>query len=202
MSWESWEKTSNKGPAALAWRIFGFGLCALVVLGTVAYFCGWIGETAKVAQDEFGPKAALKKYETLKDMAAALTAKKKDLEVLDAQLESIRTANGNKPRSEWPRDERQNYQQREAELVGLKMSYNNLAAEYNATSPPGRRCVRALHVQVSNLVSLSTIHTKRFNHASSEFRPCVADSGLEAARSGSGFCRGGVCRLGLHRLWQ
>lgn len=132
MSWQSWEKTVDRGPNALVWRAGLFVLGFFVVFAVVAYALGWIGEAGRTAQEQFGPKAFVQKYEALKNTAASLAAKKKDIEVMEASLDGIRKANGDKPRAEWPRDERQTYQQREAELIGLKMSYNSLAAEYNA----------------------------------------------------------------------
>lgn len=111
-------------------------LCVLCVVFGVP-FCfiqleilGWVGSTAKVVHDEFGAKAILEKYTYLKSIAAQLTSKKNNIIIASRALKTRKLDNP-KPMSEWARDEREAYWQREAELIAMKSNYNNLVAEYN-----------------------------------------------------------------------
>lgn len=104
-------------------------LCGIIGL---SYAFGWCGEAAKVVQEEVGPRASLNKYMLLKEMHAQLSKKLADIKIAEARLTSLETAYKGVPRGQWPRDDREAYNQKEAELAGIKMSYNDLAAQYNA----------------------------------------------------------------------
>ena len=115
--------------------ITAFGLLiigGIVVLSILGFFFGLIGETAKLAKDEFGPKAMLAKYEWFKDAAAQLDKKKADIEVYRKRIDNQDQAYTGKSRWEWPRDEREQRGIWESELAGVTASYNSLAAEYNS----------------------------------------------------------------------
>ena len=84
------------------------------------------------AEKEFGPAALLKKYEMFKDMAAALDAKKADLEVAEGRLRSLEKRYEGVAAKDWPRHDSERLSVWEQEVVGLKLSYNRLAADYNA----------------------------------------------------------------------
>lgn len=107
-----------------------FALVAFI--GLLSYGLGWFSEGGRVAQREFGPEAFLRKYEWFKNAAAELDRKRADIEVFQARLSNLETQYVGVSRREWPRDEREQYNQWVAELTGLKSSYNGLAAEYNS----------------------------------------------------------------------
>ena len=109
--------------------VIGLVGVGFAVLATSLSFCG---EAAEVAQEEFGPRAALEKYERFKDTAATLGKKRADIGVLAGKLTSIEKDYEGISKREWPRLDRQQYRQWQSELAGLKMSYNRLASEYNA----------------------------------------------------------------------
>lgn len=113
-------------------RVISVLLIALPALVLLGFCMGLIGETAQVAQDEFGPRAALQKYERFKDMSAQLDAKVADIEVFGSRIKTLDAQYQGLPRREWPRDDRENHNLWTLELAGLKASYNRLAAEYNA----------------------------------------------------------------------
>ncbi len=131
-SWEDYDAAAERGPLYLALKWIGLGVVLIAILGGVGYGFGWCGETAQVTQEEFGPRAALKKYMLLKEMHAQLDKKKADITIAEARLTSMKDAYQGVPRGQWPRDEREAYNQKEAELAGIKMSFNTLAGEYNA----------------------------------------------------------------------
>ncbi len=103
-------------------------MCAAVSVTS----CRACNETVEVAYDEFGPKAALAKYSWLKDAAAQLDKKRADMKVYDVRLKSQDEAYTGTPRAKWPRDEREQRAIWESEAAGIRASYNDLAAQYNA----------------------------------------------------------------------
>ncbi len=135
--WSDFDKAAEKGPVSFGVKLL-LAACLLgTLLGGLGYVAGWFSETAQVAQEQFGPRAVLKKYEHFKDQAAALDAKVATIESYDRSLKQMKTdmvdANGKTiPMAQWPLDQRESYNQRATEIRGLKASYNTLAAEYNA----------------------------------------------------------------------
>ena len=103
-----------------------------VALSVIGYGLGWFGEAAQVAREEFGPRAALKKYEWFKDSAAVLAKKKADITVFDSVTQATLDDLKEVPRKDWDRTDKETLAQRRIEVAGLKASYNGLAAEYNA----------------------------------------------------------------------
>lgn len=98
--------------------------------------CGFVGgalnNAEKVARKEFYPEALLRKYEWFKDAAAALDQKIATISVYQKRLDSLAEAYKGKRRGEWPRDDREQFNLWRSELDGIRASYNELAAEYNA----------------------------------------------------------------------
>jgi hypothetical protein len=105
-----------------------------IVIVPIGFALGWFGEVASVAKKEFGPKAALQKYEWFKEAAQQLNAKRMDIENYSSVLQSMEKDYGDKRKSDWPRDVRNEFSQRKSELAGLITAYNALVAEYMAES--------------------------------------------------------------------
>jgi hypothetical protein len=93
---------------------------------------GWFSEAAQVAKQEFGPKAMLTKYEWFKNASAALSAKQAGIGVLDERVKQIEADYQGVSRVKWDRTDKENVNLWRQEVAGLKLSYNNLAAEWNA----------------------------------------------------------------------
>lgn len=131
--WQDYERAADKGPLSLMLKVF-FGLVIFgIVTSVVGYSLGWFGEAATVAQEEFGPKAMLTKYEWFKDASAQLDKKQADIKVYESRLRSVEE--GYPPgasRSSWNREDREQHNVWASEVAGVKASYNSLAAEYNA----------------------------------------------------------------------
>jgi len=131
-SWQDWDRSADKGPFSLLLRAM-IGLIILgVIVGVIGYSLGWFGEAGKVAQDEFGPKAVLLKYEWFKDTAAQLEKKQADIAVFERRIKQQDEAYKGTSRKDWPRDEREQRSVWESEVSGVKASYNGLAADYNS----------------------------------------------------------------------
>jgi len=116
------------------------GITLLVLLGILsfpllwvgAHACGWVGEAATVAREEFGPRALLQKYEEFKNLHASLSSKKASIDVLDAGIAQFQKDYDGVPKKDWPRDERQQFSQDRKAVEGLKLVFNIGAAQYNA----------------------------------------------------------------------
>jgi len=131
MSWDKVEQTVEKGPLGAAKMLF-LGVILLMVVGAgVSFFggiLGWFGEAQQVAREEFGPRAMLQKYEWFKNAAASLDAKKKNISVLQSRLAVFEKMGY----TNLDRTDKENYQIWTQEVAGAKMSYNNLAADWNS----------------------------------------------------------------------
>lgn len=113
------------------------GLLLATITGVIGFGKRVVKEAADVAVEEFGPRAAVTKYEWFKDTYAALEAQKANIAAMDSQMAGIKKdmvdKNGKAlPMSAWPRDMREDYSQARTEVVGLKHAFNSLAAQYNA----------------------------------------------------------------------
>lgn len=134
MSWEEYERAADHGP----WRIgvkailLFFGFAALIALLGLPF--GWFTETAQVAREEFGPRAALEKYEWFKDAATQLSKKQADVAVYEQRIKSLEAQYAELPRQQWPREDREQINIWQSEVAGVRASYNTLAAEYNAAA--------------------------------------------------------------------
>jgi two-component SAPR family response regulator len=74
----------------------------------------------------------LDKYTWLKDAHAQLEKKQADIKVYGERTKSLEGAYDGKPRSAWAREDREQWSTWQSEVAGVKASYNDLAARYNA----------------------------------------------------------------------
>ena len=128
MSWDRYEKQAESGPWGL-FKICILGIFILAVLGAFAGLlgrgCSMAGEAATVAQKELGATALSKKYEWFKNASAQLDKKRADIKVYENQI----ARGAGKATDRFTQDR---VFQWETELMGVRSSYNALAAEYNA----------------------------------------------------------------------
>lgn len=130
-SWESYETAAKRGPLSIMFKVFIALTIFSVVTGVVGYGLGWFGEAAQVAQEEFGPRRLLEKYEWFKDAAAQLDAKHASIATYEASFRETKQTYG-ADALKWPRDVREDLSVRSQAVAGLKASYNTLAADYNS----------------------------------------------------------------------
>lgn len=139
MSWESYDRAAEKGPWSMIWKWGLLIVGVIVVFGAIAYGLGWIGETGQVAQDEFGPKAALEKYEWFINQAAAIDKMDKDIKLYEARRADVETkyAKYGDPKSWAPSTQAQYNQESQTardDLLSIISQRNNLVKDYNAQS--------------------------------------------------------------------
>lgn len=111
----------------------------LLVLGTAAYAMGWIGDTGQVVKDEFGPKAALAKYEWFIDQSAAIAKMDQDIKNFETRRTDVdkKYAIYGAPTS-WSEATKIQYNAEaktaSEDLLAVVSQRNNLVKEYNAAS--------------------------------------------------------------------
>ena len=71
------------------WKLIWIALGFIIFLSILSYALGWVGETAKVTKEEFGPKAALKKYEWFINQANYIKEAKTKIEVFEKRVKSV-----------------------------------------------------------------------------------------------------------------
>ncbi len=136
MSWKSYERAAERGPASIAFKSMLL-IAELLVVGSciftpIGLALGWFRQGAAVIQEQFGPRELLRKYEWFKNAAAALDAKTATLDRYAVKIGDLEKSYEGKPRSEWARDDRQQHSLWRSELDGIAASYNELAADYNS----------------------------------------------------------------------
>lgn len=136
MTWKSWEDAADSGPEAFVRKAGCFVVAVVIpivfIFAAISYVGGWFAETGRVAQEQLGPAALLKKYEWFKDAAAALDAKLASIKVYEGRFTRLKQEYAGKPRSEWPREDREQANLWESEVAGIRASYNLLCAQYNS----------------------------------------------------------------------
>lgn len=131
-TWNEYEAAAEHGPLRLGFKIVVGLVLFCVPVGVIMRACSVANEAANVAQEQFGPREALRKYEWFKDAAAQLEKKQADLGVYDSRLGSLKEANGETPRVRWARSDLEQWSIWQSESAGVRASYNSLAAEYNS----------------------------------------------------------------------
>lgn len=140
MSWENWEKSADKGPSSITLRVVLFIVGFIVLITLIGMPLGWFTEAAAVAHQEFGPKAALKKYEWFIDQAERINKMEQDVALFEKRLSDVEAsyAGYGTNRSQWPPDIRIQYNQSRQnasdDLAAIKSQRNSLVQEYNAQS--------------------------------------------------------------------
>lgn len=118
-----------------SWRWLWVSIAMFSLIGAFGLIfsivhCG-VAETAQVVDNEVGPQALLDKYRYFKRTAAAIEARQADIEIMQKRADDTQNTYG-KDASKWPRDVRESHAQDRDSAMALKLSFNKMAAEYNA----------------------------------------------------------------------
>lgn len=105
---------------------------AVIILGALGFVCDYAGRAAQVVSEETDPRTLLDRYEWFKEVSAELDRKAVDIAYHESRMTSIEEAYQGGRRSEWSRQDREQYNLWSSEVAGMIASYNGLAAEYNA----------------------------------------------------------------------
>ncbi len=122
-------------------KYFGWGmliLIGLLLLNTVLKTCNTAGKFIdngiNTAYEEFKPEELLRKYEWFKDASSQCEQKLATLKTYESRFENLKQAYGadSLKRKNWERTDIEQWNIWQSEYLGVKASYNDLAAEYNA----------------------------------------------------------------------
>jgi hypothetical protein len=123
--------------------IFWAAILAVVIAVAVVgfgYVLGLFGEAAQVANEEFGPKAALTKYEWFIDQAAMIKKMDQDIGLFEERVKNVDSqyATYGEDRAKWPPHIQTQFnserQQAREDLLAVITQRNGLVREYNAAS--------------------------------------------------------------------
>ena len=135
-SWEDVGRDAKAGPGSVVKKIIipaiGVIILLSIGLGTLSYVFGWFGEAAQVAQEQFGPREMLRKYEWFKNASASLDGHRANLNVYNQRKKGLQESYGNTPRNKWLRSDAEQFNVWSSESSGIAAAYNGLSAEYNA----------------------------------------------------------------------
>ena len=117
------------------WTMLILGALVFSVLmktcGTVAKFNNNLQNTV---YEQFKPEELLRKYEWFKDASAQLEQKLATLKSYESRFASLKSSYGadSTKRKSWDRADKEQWNVWESEYLGVKSSYNDLSAQYNA----------------------------------------------------------------------
>lgn len=122
-------------------KFIGWGFLALlcvfllsIVFKTCSTASKMVDNGLNTAYKEFKPQELLRKYEWFKDAAAQCDQKIATLGSYESRFKSLKASYGadSLKRKTWDRSDKEQWNVWESEYVGLKASYNELSAQYNA----------------------------------------------------------------------
>lgn len=131
----------NKSEFGFFFKLGAAILILVSLLVALSWALGWIGDAGVVAKDEFGPKAALTKYEWFVDQAAFIQKADADIELYTqrvSEVESRYVSTYGADKSKWLPSTQALYshdiQTVQADLTAIKSNRNSLVRDYNAQS--------------------------------------------------------------------
>ncbi len=138
-SWDGLDNSIEKGPLSGIWKIIGIGLLVIVPLSMIGWGLGLFSEAAQVAQEEFGPRAALDKYEWFIEQSTRIEKMDQDIKLFEGSAEAVdKQYAGYGDQTKWSPDIRLQYnrakQQSRDDLIAVVSQRNNLVREYNGAS--------------------------------------------------------------------
>ena len=113
-------------------KTFAWILLVIIVLFIVGFVCRQCNTASDVLYKQTNAETVLIRYEWFKDASAQLDAKLADINVQKATVDVLNEQYKGVKRSAWARTDLDAYNLVSQALAGIKMSYNQLAAEYNS----------------------------------------------------------------------
>lgn len=125
-------KTSAIILSVLIFLIFSIPACILIKGCNTAG--NMIDNGFKTVEQQFSPSELLRKYEWFKDASSQCENKLATLKTYESRFRDMKQGYGSDSlkRRNWSRPDVEQWNVWESEYLGVKASYNDLAAEYNA----------------------------------------------------------------------
>lgn len=141
---DDYRQSVDKGIAEGRWtfgRILWPILGVVVLLWILSYFLGWFSEAGQVAQQEFGPSAALEKYQWFIERQNSILKMDQDIKNFEGRLinleQQYKSDYGQDP-AKWSLATQTQYnherQTARDDLLAVISQRNHLVQEYNANS--------------------------------------------------------------------
>lgn len=111
--------------------ILPFLLLSLCI-GAFGFVTGIFGEAADTAQETYGAKAAVRKYEWFKDKYNNIQNYDVQYKTAVSSFKTFKKDAG--PRSDWTFEDKQEYSRLQSVAQGLRNQRNSVVAEYNSAS--------------------------------------------------------------------
>lgn len=132
MSWESWEKSAERGPYSIAFKVLFFlmvlGFLTSIVVGACHFACKPIQVLDKVTD----PDRMIYTYEWFHTTNEAVKAATSQISIKEEHLGMFMKDLG--PRKDWGFEDKREYSRVLTELNGLRAHRASLVREYNARS--------------------------------------------------------------------
>ena len=113
------------------WTIWGI-IPTLILLGLIGTVAGWFGEGAQVAREEFGPRAAVFKYEWFHDKHENIKSVKSKVKIAQDAVKSFTDSAG--PRTSWTFEDKNEMSRLSAVLNATQNILTEMVSEYNSNS--------------------------------------------------------------------
>lgn len=162
MSWKSWEHAAERGPGAIAWKLFWFAVPAFLVLAMCSGLIGVVGfglnpfrQAGRVIEKTIDADNVIYNYEWFKQRHEDIQAIKAKIVDSDIALAHFKEDAGE--RSGWHREDREEHARLSSVCLGLRHQRADLAAEYNARSRMANRAIfKAGDVELPESISITT----------------------------------------------
>ncbi len=113
-------------------KLTAYILLGLIALSVLLFGIRQCNTASNVAFKQTNAETVLIRYEWFKDAHNQLNAKLANIQTQEAVVKIMELRYAGIKATEWQRADVDSYTNANAALAGIKMSYNNLAAEYNS----------------------------------------------------------------------
>lgn len=141
--WNSREEYFNRAPRR---SVFGWGVSAIVIVagltvvgGTVSLVINLASQPARVVQKTFDADNMIANYEWFRQQYADVQAMSVKLANAETALSSFETSAG--PRTDWKLSDRQQWDQLNRIVLGLRNQRATMVAEYNGRASQTNRAI-------------------------------------------------------------
>jgi len=132
MSWDSWEKSAERGPGMLMWKVIGFVLFFSIIIGAIGFIMNPFQQAAKVINKTIDADNMIYNYEWFKQRYEDIEAIDSKISLAEAEAEQFKEDAGD--RSTWHREDRTEFSRLNSIAMGLKQQREDLVSQYNARS--------------------------------------------------------------------
>jgi hypothetical protein len=139
MSWDSLDKSADKGPVSLGVRVILIIAVLAIVGGGVRFLLMPANQAAKAVEKTLDADNAIYNYEYFKQAYQDICAMDKKIATAQAAVDEFSEDAG--PREKWDSQDKQEGARLKTNLTGLRNVRNDLVATYNARAKMVNRSI-------------------------------------------------------------